>query len=181
MTGCRKYLLIFIYLIPGITFSAPHYYGASLSLPFITKEPSPMHGFQVMLNYDPEIYQWRKFNVYFDAGYSHFYVDHVPNYTTVSIYSVAPVVRYSFNKHGPLLPYIELSVGFAYLNHTRFENRNLGIHFAFQDRAGFGTFFGQGEHLYMGINFLHYSNAHLSEHNSGITVPATFNIGYRFS
>ncbi len=71
-----------------------------------------------MLNYDPQLFKWRQFNIYFDGGFSHFWITNTPYYTTVNIYSIAPVVRYTFRRRGPLFPYLELSIGVAYLNHT---------------------------------------------------------------
>ncbi len=134
-----------------------------------------------MLNYDPDRFKWRQFNVYFDGGFSHFWITNTPYYTTVNIYSIAPVVRYTFRRRGPLFPYLELSIGVAYLNHTHIDNRNLGIHFAFQDRLGIGALVGSSKRLSLGIHAVHYSNARLSGHNSGITVPLELDIGYRFS
>lgn len=181
MTGCRKYFALLALALPGFCYAAKPYYGAKLSLPVVTTEPTPMHGAQLMVNYDPQRFQWRKFNIYFDAGYTHFYVEHARANKRINIISAAPVIRYTFNKHGPILPYFEISIGLSYMDRTRFDNRNLGMHFAFQDRFGFGAFFGRREMLSLGIHFLHYSNAHLSAHNAGITVPATFDIGFRFS
>ncbi len=172
-------LIAFALLLPSLLQAAP-YYGATLSYALITKEPPALRGYQVMLNYDPERFKWRHFNVYFDGGFSHFWITNTPYYTTVNIYSVAPVVRYTFKKRGPILPYLELSIGLAYLNHTHLDDRNLGIHFAFQDRIGIGAFLGKAERLSIGIHAVHYSNAHLSEHNSGITVPLVLDVGYRF-
>ena len=180
MTGFRKYAFIALLLLPGIC-PATAYYGANFSLPVISKEPTPLYGYQFMLNYDPQRFQWRQFNIYFDGGFSHFYQNQTPYYSTINIYSIAPVVRYTFKKHGPLHPYLELSVGFAYLNHTHIEKRNLGIHFAFQDRMGIGALLGASENISFGVHALHYSNSHLSSHNSGISIPLVFDIGYRFS
>jgi lipid A 3-O-deacylase len=67
------------------------------------------------------------------------------------------------------------------LNHTRLDDRNLGIHFAFQDRFGIGAFLGASDNISLGVHAVHYSNAHLSIHNSGITIPLVLDIGYRFS
>jgi hypothetical protein len=160
--------------------SDPHY-GVQLSIPVISKEPSPMHGYQIMLNYDPDLYKWRQFNVYVDGGFTHFYQNQVPYYSTINIYSIAPVVRYTFKRHGFLLPFLELSVGFAYLNHTHLENRNLGIHFSFQDRLGVGAILGAKEKFTVGVHVLHYSNSRLSSHNSGISAPLVLDLGYRFN
>ena len=180
MTGCQKYLLATLLILPGLCTAKP-YYGANFSIPVITKEPSPLYGFQFMLNYDPQIYQWRQFNVYFDGGFSHFYQHSTAHNSNINIYSLAPVVRYTFKRHGPVLPYLELSVGIAYLSQTRIEDRNLGIHFAFQDRMGIGALLGGSENFSLGVHAVHYSNSHLSAHNSGITVPLVLDIGYRFS
>jgi lipid A 3-O-deacylase len=98
----------------------------------------------------------------------------------LNIYSVAPVVRYSFNRRGSIKPFLELSVGLSYLNHTHFEDRKLGIHFAFQDRLGVGALLGKAERFSLGVHAVHYSNAHLSGHNSGVSIPLVLDIGYRF-
>lgn len=155
-------------------------YGANLSIPVHSTEPTNLHGYQFMLNYDPQAFLWRQFNIYFDGGFSHFYVNTAHN-STINIYSVAPVVRYTFKKHWELHPYLELSIGLAYLNQTRIENRNLGIHFAFQDRMGVGALLGSSEKVSVGIHAVHYSNAHLSNNNQGISIPLVLDLGYRFS
>lgn len=179
MESRRFRFLLLCLLTPTFAVAAP-YYGATFSYPVVAKEPPSLHGFQVMLNYDPQRFQWRKFNVYFDGGFSHFSASS-QHASSLNIYSIAPVVRYTFRRRGPILPYLELSIGFAYLNATRFEKRNLGIHFAFQDRLGIGAFIGQSSHFSIGFHAVHYSNAHLSSHNSGVTIPVVLDIGYRFS
>ena len=179
----RRQLQSFIFftiLFPTICASDLRF-GADFSVPVIAKEPSTIHGFQMMMNYDPDRFKWRQFNLYFDGGFSYFSQNNKPYYSTLNIYSIAPVVRYTFKRRGPILPYLELSIGVAYLNHTHFEDRNLGIHFAFQDRAGIGALLGPSEKFSLGIHAVHYSNAHLSNHNQGITIPLVLDIGYRFS
>ena len=176
--------LIAVSVLMAIALSCAYatpYYGANLSYVALAHEPEHLHGYQLMLNYDPQRFKWRQFNIYFDGGFSHFWVNNTPYYTTVNIYSVAPVIRYTFKRRGPVLPYLELSIGAAYLNHTRIENRNLGIHFSFQDRMGIGALLGASENVSIGVHAVHYSNAHLSSKNSGITVPLVLDVGYRFS
>lgn len=175
----RQTLAALLLLLPSLCIAEP-YFGATASYALVTKEPPALRGYQFMLNYDPQQFKWRQFNVYFDGGFSHFWVTNTPYYTTVNIYSVAPVVRYTFKKRGPVLPYLEFSIGLAYLNHTHLDSRNLGIHFAFQDRMGVGAFLGTSENISIGVHAVHYSNARLSSHNSGITVPLVLDVGYRF-
>lgn len=155
------------------------YYGGTFSYSTVGKDPPNLHGYQLMLNYDPQRFKWRQFNVYFDGGFSHFWVNSGP-YSTVNVYSVAPVIRYTFKRRGPVLPFLELSIGLSYLNHTRISDRNLGIHFSFQDRMGIGALFGASEKFSISMHAVHYSNAHLSEHNSGMTAPVMLDVGYRF-
>jgi lipid A 3-O-deacylase len=170
---------LFLAIVSPAIYAKP-YYGASFSLPLLTKEPQSLRGYQFMLNYDPQRYKWNQVDLYFDGGFSAFSASGTRTYTAVNIYSIAPVVRYSFKQKGLVQPFLELSVGLSYLNHTRLENRNLGIHFAFQDRIGGGMLFGNTEKLLLGLHAVHYSNAHLSSHNSGITVPLVLDVGYRF-
>lgn len=161
------------------TFATP-YYGGTVSIPLLTKEPQSLRGGQFMLVYDPQRFKWSQFDLYFDGGYSYFNASGTDNYTGLAIYSVAPILRYSFKEHRNSQAFLELSFGLSYLNHTRLENRNLGIHFAFQDRAGFGVRLGNKKQVVLGFHIEHYSNAHLSSHNSGITIPLMLDIGYRF-
>ena len=172
-------LFSLLLLLPGLLYASSPYYGARLSYAAIAKEPSNLHGYQFMLTYDPQQFKWRQFNVYFDGGFSNFWVNSGHN-TNINIYSIAPVVRYTFKKFGPIHPYLELSIGLAYLNQTRINDRNLGIHFAFQDRAGVGVFLGSTENVSVGIHALHYSNAHLANNNSGLTLPLMIDLAYRF-
>ena len=170
---------ILILLLPRIALTAP-FYGARFSYAAVAKEPTNLKGYQFTLFYYPQKFQWRKFNVYFDGGFSHF-LTNSDYYSSINIYSIAPVIHYTFRKRGPILPFLEFSIGLAYLNRTRLEERNLGIHFAFQDRLGIGASLGQAEQLSLGVHAVHYSNAHLSSHNSGISVPLMADIGYRFN
>jgi len=170
--------LVFLQSLLSLSAQAltPPHYGMTLSVPLVTKEPPHLRGFQFMLNYDPGNLIYKKLSLYFDGGFSHFSDGTVPYYTGLNIYSAAPVLRYHLQKEGLVSPYLELSIGLSYLTRTRLEYRNLGIHFAFQDRVGIGALIGQSERFSVG----HYSNARLSAHNSGITIPLMLDIGYRF-
>lgn len=88
------FLLLFL-LFPRVNFASP-YYGATFSYSAFGLEPPTVRGYQLMLNYDPQRFQWRTFNIYFDGGFSHFWETRTPYYTNLNIYSIAPVIRYSF-------------------------------------------------------------------------------------
>lgn len=179
VTECLKLFTALLFLLSSTALATP-YYGATFSYPLWAKEPSDLRGFQLMLSYDPQSIQWQHFNVYFDGGFSRFWVTSTPYYHSLNIYSAAPVVRYTFNKHGPFLPYLEFSIGVAYLTRTHIDSRNLGMHFSFQDRLGVGALLGASEQFSIGLHAVHYSNGRLCAHNSGITVPVMLDIGYRF-
>lgn len=160
-------------------FAAPHF-GGTLSILETPKEPPHLRGFQFMLDYDPQRFQWRAFDIYFDAGVGQFWDHSQPFYTTLTIYSIAPVIRYSFIKRGPVYPYLDLSIGLAYFNHTHIADRNLGMHPALQDRMGIGGIIGESQQVSIGVHIAHYSNAHLCSNNAGISVPVFLDVGYRF-
>lgn len=174
-----KQSLITLLIIPNICFAAPKF-GVTGSYAVLPKDPDTLRGYQFMLSYDPQQFQWRTFDIYFDAGISHFWVTTTPYYRTITIFSAAPVIRYTFKPRGPVKPYLDISVGVGYLNHTKLDGRNLGSHFTFQDRIGFGVLFGNCDQFSIGIHAVHYSNAGLAPHNSGITVPIAVDLGYRF-
>jgi hypothetical protein len=160
---------------------ASSYYGGTFSYVEFAKEPLNLHGYQFLLNYDPQCFQWRQFNLYFDGGVAQLWITNRPYYTTLTVYSLSPIVRYSFKKRGPFSPYLEMSIGLAYLNHTRLDDRNFGMHPSIADRLGAGFYIGSKQQFSLGIHTAHYSNAHLADYNSGITIPMEIDIGYRFS
>lgn len=198
MKYSTKKLFLLCCLLPGFALGsqpAPSYatqqsnvlpcdvpnYGARASIALEAKEPPNLRGYGFYLFYDPQRFQWRRFNVYFDVGYNHFWDTKTPVYTSVSIYAIAPVVRYTFRPRGIVTPFLELSVGLSYLNHTHFQERNLGIHFAFQDRIGVGVLLGPYNKMTIGVHAVHYSNAKFADRNAGISVPVMLDIGYRFN
>jgi lipid A 3-O-deacylase len=154
--------------------------GASLSEAIISNIPPSLHGYSLLLNYHPPSLVWNQFSLYFDGGFSRFWVNSTPNNKSLNIYSAAPVIRYTWESLRPLTPYLELSIGPAYLSRTRLENRNLGIHFAFQDRLGMGILLSSSQRCAIGMHALHYSNARLSSHNSGITISLMLDVSYQF-
>jgi lipid A 3-O-deacylase len=65
-------------------------------------------------------------------------------------------------------PYWEAGIGASWLSKKEIGGRTLGMHFQFEDRLGFGLRFNS---TYDGnVRIVHYSNASLSDHNSGVNL-----------
>ncbi|MDR0934059.1 MAG: acyloxyacyl hydrolase [Burkholderiaceae bacterium] len=82
----------------------------------------------------------------------------------IGVIGFTPVFRFmKTNKKGP---YIEAGIGVSYF--TKVYNNagnNMGVHFQFADHVGVGYVFDNN--LDLGVRLQHYSNAGLSDHNSG--------------
>lgn len=68
--------------------------------------------------------------------------------------------------------------GPTFISKTVLDDINTGKKFTFHDFMGIGTFAGQQKKLYAGIRIAHFSNGDLFQHNAGVMVPLTFNLGY---
>ena len=122
LKSCATFILVVLLLfLPHVSFAQP-YYGANFSYTLLATSPGPLHGYQLMLQYDPQRFRWRGFNLYFDGGFSSFRAPHAAKNREINIYSIAPILRYSFTPRGFFQPYLELSIGLSYLNHTWLEN-----------------------------------------------------------
>ncbi len=81
--------------------------------------------------------------------------------------AISPVFYYQFNPKGYVRPYIEGGIGATYISKTKIDNRNLSIHFQFEDRIGIGVKVGDFD---FHIRYMHYSNANLKKPNNGIDI-----------
>jgi hypothetical protein len=159
----------------------PTIYGLAMPIVIDPDNPPRTHVYSGMIWYQPPKWRWNNLQVYVSGRFGHWWADGAPVFRALNIYSVAPVLRYYFVKKKYFSPFVELSVGPGYLTRTQFGNRNLGMHFTFQDELGIGVVAGREAGPYATISILHYSNAHLSAHNSGITVPVMLTLGYQFN
>lgn len=177
-----RILLCFIGLLSCSTIALAEHptAGISATAPLIDKDPPLLHGYRASIWYQPKTFIWGNSQLYLDGSYGHWWVNAVPYYQTESIYAIAPVYRYYFTENAYISPFTDISIGVSYLTKTHFEDRNLGIHFAFQDEIDVGTSFGAQKRLSLIMGILHYSNASLSGWNSGITIPLIIKIQYGF-
>lgn len=156
-------------------------FGASLSVPIVTKDPQYLRGYRAAVWYQPEALIWEHTHIFFDAAFGHWWVTNPTPNKSLNIYSVAPTLRYYITKTRYFAPFFDLSVGLSYLTQTKINTQNLGIHFAFQDQIGMGASFGAKEQLTIRLSALHYSNGSISKHNAGITIPIVLGAEYGFA
>ena len=155
--------------------------GAMFSYPLESKDPSNLYGYKASLWYQPTSFEWGNSHLLFDASFGHWWVTDFSTHREINITALAPVYRFfMLNDHYFLNPFIDISIGLAYLSETRFADRNLGMHFSFQDQLGMGVSFGPQHRLFASLYAVHYSNGSLSSSNAGITIPMVLNLGYRF-
>jgi len=166
-----------LYLIASTAYAG--HAGITLSGVVIGKDPDNLHTYRGALSYQPDALIWKKFDVYFAASAGHWWSEGAKKHRSLNIYAVAPVLRFYLAKTHYFDPYVELSIGPSYLTKTRFADRNLGMHFAFQDELGFGASFGEKRNYYASLSALHYSNGSMCSMNAGITAIMMLNIGYR--
>jgi hypothetical protein len=179
---CQLYrsLLLFLFFFPVFSSATGLQFGVTLPILVKGKDPSGVHGYRAVLWYQPQSLIWPKASVYFAAGVGHWWAHGATTNSNLNIIAIAPVLRYYFEKNPHYSPYFEASIGASYLSRTRFDDRKLGIHFAFQDELGFGVAIGEERHFYVSASILHYSNGSLATMNAGITVPLILNVGYSF-
>jgi len=160
--------------------SFPHF-GGSLTLPIITKDPQYLKGYRAALWYQPDSFLWSHVHVFFDASFGHWWVTNNTPYKSLNIYSIAPVFRYYFTQNRYVSPFLNASIGLAYLTRTRLNTQNLGMHFAFQDQLGLGVTLGAKHQFSVTLSAMHYSNGSLCRKNAGITIPLVINAEYGFA
>ncbi len=157
----------------------PHI-GVSLSIPAMSKDPEYLHAYQLSTWYQPRSFVWGKTRLYLNASAGHFWVTSTDYYHSLNIFSISPILRYYFQQNSHLSPFFNIGIGLAYMTRTRLDDRNLGMHFAFQDQLGFGVSFGKRQQISVIINALHYSNGSLGSSNAGITIPIMVTVDYGF-
>lgn len=157
-------------------------YGASLSIATqaMNTIPEYLHGYRAAVWYQPTSLIWNHTHILFDGSFGHWWVSNNTPHQSLSILSVSPILRYYFFNDRYFSPFINLSIGAAFLTKTRIGKRNLGMHFAFQDQGGIGATFGTAQKLSLIISAIHYSNGRLCSRNSGFTVPIVATLEYGF-
>ena len=98
---------------------------------------------------------------------SHWEADDGPN-KDAQVVSFAPVFVYGFKQRSNgLQPYIDFSLGVAYVTETKIDENDLGLHFQFDSRIGLGLRFGNDQRHDLSVSYRHISNAGLDSDNDG--------------
>lgn len=154
-------------------------------------EPNSLVGGRVALQW-----HWNRFWVtkktdavgitgYWDASvaYWHCRGDVNGDHKKLAIFAFAPVFRMQAVRpfHNSILPYVEGSIGGAYMTADHIGRRDLGARWTFQDMIGLGFQFGSREQYDLSYHFLHYSNASLASPNNGIDVKVLISFVYHFA
>ena len=103
------------------------------------------------------------------------------NNETFCTLSLFPLFRFTFIRSKFADFYFNYSVaGPTYISNNIIDKLNTGKSFTFQDFMGLGFYTGFHRKFNAEFRITHYSNGNIFTHNPGITIPLTFNIGYRF-
>ncbi len=181
MNNIKKIILTGLCVLPlsamaiqnGIAVSyGTHAFGSNL--------PNGINGFNLAYTMQPDSWQWGNFSLLMNFSYGHWSTNDYSANSVLNTYAVAPVVRWYFANNNIATPFVTGSVGASYLSSTQIGDRDLGIHFAFQDQVGLGLAYGQSKQFYTTLQFLHYSNAGIAAQNGGMTLPLYFTVGYQF-
>lgn len=142
--------------------------------------PKDVRAYRVAYWIHPEGYTWKTIDLMFDLSVAHL-TSSTGTANHLSVVTLAPVLRVDLIHEDYIAFYLIGSIGPAVMSDTQLGNRNLGINFTFQDRIGVGFIFGKSRRVFVDAQLLHYSNASLSSHNMGVTVPVLITLGAKFN
>jgi hypothetical protein len=162
-------------------YASDSHYGMTIPVIIKSNDPPGTHSYRVVAWYQPRSLVWSRLHLYFAGGAGYWWAHSATTHRSLNIYALAPVFRYYFSQKSNTAFYGEISIGPAYLTRTHFSNRNLGMHFTFQDEIGVGFAYGKEKQFYTGLSALHYSNGKLASWNNGITTPIVLNMGFAFA
>lgn len=147
---------------------------------FGSNMPTGIQGFNIAYTMQPDAWQWGNLDLLLNFSYGHWSTNDFTSNSSLNVYAIAPFIRWYFMDNNIATPFLTGSVGPSYLSNTQIGDRNLGIHFSFQDQFGAGLAFGAKRNFYTTLQFLHYSNARIANNNNGMTIPVYLTLGYQF-
>jgi len=116
---------------------------------------------------------------HWEFGVSYWESDKGPN-KEMEVFNISPVFTYDLGSADQaVLPYIDYSLGIAYVSDTSIADKKLGQHLQFDNRLGFGVRFGGEKRHDVALGARHVSNAGLDNDNDGFDVVSV-SYTYRF-
>lgn len=181
MKNIKKLGLTILCILPMYSMAARNGLAVSYGThAFGLGDPDDVDGFNVAYTLQPDSWTWGNFAALMNFSYGHWMTSGFNSNESINTYGIAPMLRWYFLQSPNVTPFLQGSVGGAYMSNSYFGNRNLGSSVLFQDQLGAGLAFGANKNVYTTLQFLHYSNANLSSSNAGFTVPLLLTIGYQF-
>ena len=117
--------------------------------------------------------------LHWEFGFSYWDSDKVSN-KDMEVLSVNPIFTYELgSRDQTFLPYVNFSIGIAYLSDTHIARKKLGQRVQFDDRLGLGVRFGNEKRHDIALNARHLSNAELADDNDGFNIYS-ISYSYRF-
>lgn len=188
LLGCFALLLTLVGITNESLASKDNYKAWQINLSY-------GNGNLVAVDNDKSIQEYRIAGVYFPQSLTYFNMLHIGfdlafaylhsskanvSNRNLQVYSLGPMLQLRFRQDKMFSPYIEAGVSPAYISNVNFADRKLGIHFLFQDFLGVGARINTKYPINFAVRFMHYSNASLSKHNRGTTMPIVFLVGINF-
>lgn len=134
--------------------------------------------------YHPNYPLWHNIEMFFQSDLFYFHSSNVnmtPGFSeNLWVLAAAPVFRYHFLPGSNVDFFVDVSVGPGYMSTSKFDDRDLGIRYTFQDTGGVGILLGQEQQLSIAVRIVHYSNGGLSDENRGFTIPVIASLRYNF-
>ena len=174
-------VLVSLGILPLTCFALQQGIAASYGNGWIYQSnPQGVTGYDFAYNLHPDSWTWNNFTLDLDFNIGHWHTGAYSENNDITTYGIAPVLRWYFLGPKVITPFLQGSIGGAWLSSDYFGPRALGSHLLFQDMGGLGIAFGAHQNFYLTIQSLHYSNANIASHNSGFSVPCMISLGYQF-
>lgn len=104
--------------------------------------------------------------VYFELSTNYWEYGKPKRSDTTFAIALSPVLSVPLTEFAGKPVNFEFGIGMTYVSDTRFAGKDIGVHYQFEDRIGLSVNLNPSTKV--GIRYLHYSNAGLSDHNPGL-------------
>ncbi|MBN2689573.1 MAG: acyloxyacyl hydrolase [Gammaproteobacteria bacterium] len=175
----KKSILCLLLLLPSLALADSGQSWQAITASFGMGRPNKLRGARISYAIQPGFLNYDPLSVYFDFSGA-YWSNSYHKYKSMFVIALAPVLRWTITKAYKYRPYLEASVGGAWLSRQHFGHRDLGSPFNFQDMLGGGVNFGDRHQYDLAIHYLHYSNAGLAPPNNGIDVKMLLTFAYRY-